>query len=471
MKKSTALIAILFSLCLTPLFAEYNRLNVPDSTIIRRAVADKWFEAPLSELRGFRSEIRTNEIGERFQVRLEETAFQYAIIVAPEIQMKVDYYTEKGMESRLVAEYPGDACGSWILYCDSSTGKATKIRWYITQNSDVYIQFTPDRNKTLGDFVIDNCYASRSVPVGILFNQLYTASFANVLQITENSFPWRYAEIHFGDYLPKMQMISIIRKNLSHISYAEDAAYDENGKPVRISDGHSRMVDASERENNMLSLSSAGFVKWIVDGLIEPVSGSGTFMKPLVQPTMIYDPLSYAGMKDESEGVSFMLDWTRNLAAARFSVQTHRNYRYEESGVDVSIEPFSSEMTDKGIMQTAGYIRNSGYAISRLRPVLYVLGVTEPTYCYLAAIRRRYVSVNGTAPELYKFDQTAVIFPYFDKNGRFAITVFENGTEVPYNTFVSKYKNSFVHLTRVLASEKFFPLGADAKEVPVERPR
>ncbi len=469
MRKIGALVAVFSALCVLPLFAEYNRLGIPDSTIIRRAVADKWFDAPLNDVRQFRSEIRTNELGERFQVRMEETAFEFAIIVAPEMQMKVDYYTEKGMESRVVAEYPGDACGSWILYRDNTTGKPLKIRWYFTRNSDVYIQFAPERNKTLGDFVIGNCYASRSVPVGMLFSQLYTASFANVLQITENSFPWRYAEIHAGAYLPKMQMISIIRKNLNRISYAEDAAYDENGNPVRISDGKPRMVDPSEKENKMLSLSSAGFVKWVVDGLIEPISGSGTYMAPLVQPTMIYDPLSYAGMKEESEAVSFMLDWTRNLAAARFSVQTHRNYRYADSGVDVAIEPFSSEMTDKGIMQTAGYIRNSGYAISRLRPLLYVLGVTEPTYCYLAAIRRRYVSVNGTAPELYKFDQTAVIFPYFDANGHFAVTVFENGTEVPFNTFLNKYRNSFVHLTRVLGSEKFFPLGVDAETVEQKR--
>lgn len=457
MKKTIAVFAIFSAFCMMPLFAEYNRLGVPDSAVIRRTVADRWFDAPLSDVRNFRSEIRTNEIGERFQVRMEESGTTFMIIVAPEVQLSVDFYTEKGVENRVVAEYPGDACGSWILYKDSITGKTTRIRWYFTQNSDVFVQFTPERNKTLGDFVVDGCYAARSVPVGFIFNQLYTASLADVLKITENSLPWRYAEIHAGSYLPKMQMIGVIRKNLSRISYAEDAAYDENGSPVRISDGKSRMVDASEKENGSLSLSSAGFVKWIVDGLIEPISGSGTFLAPLVQPTMIYDPLSYAGMKESTEGVSFMLDWTRNLAAARFSVQTRKNYMYNESGVDVAIEPFSSEMTDKGIMQTAGYIRNSGYAIARLRSVLYVLGVTEPTYFYLAAIRRRYVSANGTAPELYKFDQTAVLFPYFDKNGRFAITVFENGTEVPYSTFVSKYKNSFVHLTRVLASEKFFP--------------
>ena len=368
MKKRCVMTALLCALCVLPLCAEYNRFGVPDSAVIRRVIADKWFTASLDELREFRSEIRTNEIGERFQIRLEENVSNFMIIVAPEVQMSVDFYTEKGVESRVVAEYPGDACGAWLLYRDSSTGKAQKIRWYFTQNSDVYLQFSPDRNKTLGDYVIDGCYAARSVPVGFVFDQLYTASFADVLNTTENSLPWRYAEIHPGAYSPKYQMISVIRKNLPRISYAEDAAYDEDGKPVRISDGKPRFVDAGEKDSNTLSLSSAGFVKWVVDGLVEPLSGSGVRMLPLVQPTMVYDPLSYAGMKENEESISFMLDWTRNLAAARLSVQARKNYRYEESGVDVAIEPFSGEMTENGIMQTAGYIRNSGYAIARLRP-------------------------------------------------------------------------------------------------------
>ena len=448
---------MLLLLCMMPLCAEYNSLGVPDSTVVRRAVADRWFSAPLDELRQMRAEIRVNEIGERFQVRLEENATEFVVIVAPEVQMKVDFYTEHGVETQLSSEYPGTADGAWLLFRDTATGKAKRIRWYMTRNSDVYVQFAPDRTRTLGDFVIDGCYAARSVPVGCVFEQLYTTSFADVLKMTENSLPWRYAEIFPGAYTPKYKMINTIRRNLLRISYAEDAAYDENGKPVHISDGKPRTVDVSEKEDDTLSLSSAGFVKWVVDGLVEPISGSYTKMLPLVQPTVVYDPLSYAGMKEAEESISFMLDWTRNLAAARLSVQARRNYRYEESGVDVAIDPFSGELTENGIMQTAGYIRDSGYAIARLRAVLYVLAVTEPTYCYLAAVRRRYVSANGSAPELYKFDQTAVIFPYFDANGRFAITVFENGTEVPFNTFVQKYKNSFVHLARVLTSEEFFP--------------
>ena len=67
MKKICTLFALFSVLCVLPLFAEYNRLGVPDSTVIRRAVADKWFDAPLSELRQFRSEIAAMKSGNGFR--------------------------------------------------------------------------------------------------------------------------------------------------------------------------------------------------------------------------------------------------------------------------------------------------------------------------------------------------------------------------------------------------------------------
>jgi hypothetical protein len=139
------------------------------------------------------------------------------------------------------------------------------------------------------------------------------------------------------------------------------------------------------------------------------------------------------------------------------SIQARRNYLYEDTGVDVKIEPFSAEVTPKGITSVAGYIKNSGYEIKYLKPLLYVLGVTEPTYFYLAAIRRTVHPADGS-PEFKVFDSSAAIFPYFDKNGQFGCTVFENGQELTLAQFIKKYPDCFVHLTRVLSTDRFSPL-------------
>lgn len=455
--KAYVLIASLLAVFLAPLQAEYNRLGVPDSTEIRKSIKDSWLTADLNQVRHNRSQVRFNPAGQKFQVRLEETENTFAVIVCPEVMMDVDMFTEEGIQRQVMAQYLADASGSWILVRDTFTGKPVQIRVYFTNNSDVYAQFSPERNITVADFVIGGCFAARSVPIGIPFEKMYTASFADLLKWTEKTLPWNYAKIMPGQYHDTLQMIGVIRKNLSRITYADDAAYDEDRKPVRISDGKTREVDEAETAAGKLSLSDAGFVKWVIDGIVEPQTGSGCYLKPLVQQTVEYDPLSFAGHQNEYEAISFTLDWVRNLSAARLSAQTKKNYSWESAGVDVKVEPFSAELTDKGIAQTSGYIPNSGYQMAKLRPVLYTLSVTEPTYFYLAAIRRRYVDPQGKNPELYKFDRTAVLFPYFDSNGRFTCVVFENGTEISLSNFVAKYKSSFVHMTRVLASREFYP--------------
>ncbi len=443
-------------LCSAAVFADYNKFGVPDSSAIRKQIAENWFYKPLSELRMNRNEIRTNSVGEKFQIRLEETDGIFSVIVAPESFLSVDFYTQNGMKRDTVSEYSADAAGSWILMRDSVTEKPVRIRYYFVADSDVYVQFSPDGNKTLADYVIDGCYAARSVPVGIPFERFYLTSFAEVLSLTQKSLPWKYAEIHTDQYHQKLQMVGVIRKKLSKIFYEWDATYDENGKPVRISDGKPREVDEREKDGKRLSMDDAGFLKWVVDGLVEPITGSGLFLNPLLLPTVQHNPLGYSGILNEKEALFFTLDWTRNLAAARLSVQTRKTYLYEDSGVDVNIEPFSAEVNEKGITLTAGYLNNTGYAIKKLRPVLYVLGVTEPTFFYLAAVRRRVPPSKGK-PEYYVFDKCAVILPYFDQNGQFTCTVFENGEEMTLNQFVSSYPDCYVHLTRVLSSDRFFP--------------
>ncbi|MBQ0050617.1 MAG: hypothetical protein KBT11_00970 [Treponema sp.] len=456
MKKRPLFFIFLF-LGILPAFGEYNRLGVPDSSDIRKTVAEKWFYDDLNALRHNRTEVRTNSVGQNFQVRLEETDSVFSVIVAPEKFLPVDIYTEKGVKKDIVAQYPADSAGSWIFIRDSATQAPLRIRYYFAADSEVYVQFSPNGKKSTADFIIDGCYAARGVPVGVPFERFYDASFADVLSLTEKSLPWNYAEIHPEQYRGSLQMISVIRKNLSRIRYRWDACYDENGDSVNISNGEKRSVSEDEKSKKILNLSSAGFVKWIVDGIVEPIVGSGLYLGPLLRPTISLNPLGYAEKMNKTDDLYFTLDWTRNLAAARLSIQTRKNYLYEDSGVDINIEPFTAQVTDTGISTVVGYMKNTGYEISKLKPLLYVLAVSEPTYFYLGAIRRK-VPSNGTNPEYYVFDQTAVVLPYFDENGQFGCTIFENGREMNISQFSKKYKDCYIHLTRALSSDRFFPL-------------
>ncbi len=453
--------SILFFACLIlPLSAQNNKLRVPDSSVIRKSIAERWFEEPLSAIRENRTELRTNGVGQVFQVRLEETRDIFSIIVAPETELAVDVYTQDGIQHKTVEEYPADASGSWVLMRDSVTGKPIRIRFYFAGDSDVYVQFSPSGNKTLADYVIDGCFVARGVQIGVPFDYFYTASFASVLSLTEKTLPWQYADIHPEQYHAKLVMINVIKKNLERIKQVENGGYDETEKPVFVAGknaGKERTVDSEDKKNDVLTLSHTGFLKWIVDGQIKVLSGSATYINPLLRPTTQVSPLGVSGIKGMSENLFYSLDWTRNLAAAKLSIQARKNYLYEDSGVDVKIEPFSAEVTEKGITSVAGYIKNSGYEVKYMKPLLYVLAATEPTYYYLAAVRRTVHPADGS-PEFKVFDSSAAIFPYFDKDGQFGCTVFENGKEMTLTQFTKKYPNCFIHLTRVLSSERFNPL-------------
>jgi len=447
-------------------FAEFNPLSIPDSFDVRKAVEERWFYPDLDVIRENKTEIRTNSLGEKFQIRLEETDSTFAVIVAPEIMMDVVVYTEKGSENTISAEYPFDASGSWVLIRNSQTGKVDKLKMYFGANSDVYVQFYQEGKKTFADFITAGYYTNRGVPLGIPFENLYTMQFRDIYALTKNSLNWKYVDVNPGLYGDKKQMIGVLKKMRNKIVYADDACYDEYGNPAFISTGLERIVDGEDKSKGNISLSSAGFLKWVVDGLVEPVNGAGTYIQPLLRSTLEFDSMTYNQqlVVQKKIPVNFSLDWTRNLAAARLSVMTRKKYLYEDSGVDVTIQPFSAELTEQGPKQVVTYIQNCGYQIDKLKSILYILAVTEPNYGYLAAIRRT-VPAKGNQLEYHIFDQCAVIFPYFDKNGRFCCSVFENGQEYSLAQFASRYKGSFIHMTRFSCSSKFAPMGYD---VPVE---
>ena len=95
MKKLFCLVSALF--VMLPVFAAYNRLGIPDSSEIRARLEELWFTAPLSEVRMNPPEIRANNNGEKFQIRLEENETTFNVFVSPRALIKVNVFSDKGM--------------------------------------------------------------------------------------------------------------------------------------------------------------------------------------------------------------------------------------------------------------------------------------------------------------------------------------------------------------------------------------
>ena len=202
-----------------------------------------------------------------------------------------------------------------------------------------------------------------------------------------------------------------------------------------------------------LYLSGAGFLKWIVDGIVEPATGLGTSISDLTEPTVEFDSVGKIGVMSQEWNLYFTLDWCRNLAAKAYSVRSRRNVDFKSAGLDVNKNYFASEVSGGKISTSSGYIKNTGYSIEKIKSVLYVLAVTEPSWFYLAAIRQG----SCLKPDELVFNNCAVFFPYFDNNGKFGCFVFEQGKEISLEKFVKKYKDAYIHLERVKSLEAFFP--------------
>ncbi|MCR4579992.1 MAG: hypothetical protein K5681_06580 [Treponema sp.] len=453
MKKFIGILAATF---LTfSLFADYNRLGVPDSAEIRSEIKEKWFMDSLNSIRSYSPEKRTNNNGVNYQVRMEENDTTFNVFVAPFAEINVTVVSDKGSHIEKQEVYPGDGMGSWLLVRDKKTGKPLRIRYYFLKNSEVFVQFTPSGNINkiaLADMVIFGNYAARGVPTGVPFEKFYTASLDDVMKITEDKLPWNYILADYNGYHANKQMIAVLREKLPNIVNVQDAMYDEEGKLVHISTG--KPFSSSQIIEGKTMLSSAGFVKWIADGIVVPIAGGMLRRAPLLTETVEVKDTGLQGVLSQKYALFFSLNWIRNLASAVISVYTGSTYLFNQSGVDVTFNPFASSITDKGVSNIVTFVENSGYSVPVLKSLLYVLASTAPETFYFGAIRG---SDRSVSPEIMAFNDCAAFFPYFENDGGFACSVFINGREMSLDDFCMMYSEDFVYLTRVKSTDRFFP--------------
>ena len=446
------LIGLFLLLLAAPLFADYNSWGIPDSSEIRKELKERWFEASLEDVRMNLPEIYDNAAGQKFQVRLEESDSTYMIFVSPATTINVKVYSNKGISYEQQEVYPGEAPGSWVLVRDKKTDKPIRIRWYFSVDSDIYVQFTPYGRSAVADLLIYGNYASKGASTGLPFDKLYDISFADVMKMTSISLPWKYVTVDSEKFESVLQMAGMIQKNLGRVMFVPNAMYDEDGRLVQITNG--KAFDTENQDSGKLYLSSAGFVKWIADGLVEPIAGTKLKRGPLVTETVAVKENGYQGVLSQRYNLFFALDWIRNLAAAIVSVNNGKVYMYNESGTDVTINPFAATISGAGTVNTVTFIEDTGYNVSVLKSLLYVLAATESGNFYFGAIRETDKTIT---PEIKVFNDCVAFFPYFSSNGSFACFVYMNGKQISLDDFCMIYPDAYIYLTRARASKDFYP--------------
>ncbi len=429
-------VLIFFGSCIF-LHAQTYSVFYPESSDVRSTLIESWFTQDMTIVRSQNTQILQNDLGEYFLVRAEEKNELMEIILAPLVRQTLevqDYTSNEEMAdasfvenaSLTIETWPKDALGSWILYRDLQTGKNVRIRYYFMNDKDVYLDFYPGRDKSYVDLSIYGALPTHNAPVPVPFEYFYTASLSDIKKLTQNIVAWKYVSIFEHVYSDTLQMVTVIRRLLP--SMQEAGMFTS---------------DTSEYD----------FLKWIINGLIRPLTGGLLFDEPLYMPTV---EQNFSIPERQNTHKSF--DFVRNLAAAAISAGTSLPYTYKNSNADVKVEPFAVRMNSDGEKERINFVTDIGYQASVLKPILYLLTATENDVFYLGAVRElKESSAGGRNSEQYYYDNAVAFFSWFDSTGRFNVSVFENGAEFTFDQFLEKYKDSFVYLVRVNPSMNFFP--------------
>lgn len=428
------LILLLLAALVAPeLFAqEFPVSEISDDSALRAELAETLFVAPPAQALAFRPVRRELSDGSRVEIRVEGGKGEFITVLARE---------RRGVFSM-------DAQGGWALYRRLSDGAPTRIRIFLSRDPHTYAQVRIDPNgRAVLDAVVYGGYLVRGCPLPIPFSQVVTEPIAQLINHAGPLFPVRYFQPDPADYADLRALARAIRSNLSGLSYVDDGAFDEKGKSVAIATGLPLSVRGG--------VNCSGFAKWVADGLLRAIGAPPLAIPPLKIPPEARGSASsepYESVLDPYFG----LDWTRNLAVALGAAYRGGPPKpvseYEVRSVPIAALRISG---GDGTLSRSlpAYMKDAGFLMEGLKPILYALAIDEPGVLYLGSISRD----MKEAPYVRRHFHVAVFLPLFLEDGSFQVRTFESGVESNFDSFVARYPGLSVNLMRVSAEAAFQP--------------
>ena len=411
--------------------ADLPSASIQDDSALRISIKDTWLtENPSKVLKNIPF-VRNIPGGGFIQVRAEVRNNEISVILARERN----------------GSYPGWAQGSWIYTRNLSTGVPLRIRMFLRSDPQMYVQWRPLGNdKSQIDVVIYDAYVVRGLPIGIPFERLLVMPVEEVLSAAGNRFPRRYFDPDPRLYRNINTLVTKIRAALPPLVFVDDGAIDETGRYV--------FIETLQNQDEPAGLNCSGFTKWVVDGMLRPVTGKRLTIASLKNP--ITPRTSSFAVNFDYKDFLFGLDWTRNLALEASKVLRSPAFATIEN-IEVRKETFSALIDRSGgrtvIKSYPGFLTNSGFSIEGLRPLLYTLAINEPGYIYLASVNRE----RGPSPPQRQHYHVAVLVPYFNEYGNFQTLVFESAAETNLAGFIRRHPQGNVNLVRIPVEGVFQP--------------
>jgi hypothetical protein len=278
----------------------------------------------------------------------------------------------------------------------------------------------------------------------------------DVLNLAGDKLPVRYFDPDPADYGDQRLFISRVRERLPELEFADDGAINEQGRYVYIETGLNQQA--------AVGLNCSGFAKWLIDGILRPVTGERLAIPPLKAPFGNRGS-SFTDPWEKARDPFFGLDWIRNLASqAGTTLRSPAFSSLDE--IEVRRDAFTMVINRNGgsnVHSYPGFLENAGYGIEGLMPLLYTLAIDEPGRFFLAAVNAEGGPPASQAnprggPRMRTYFHIAVLIPHFNEYGFFQVTVFESAAETSINAFRNRYPaDHHVNLVRVPLETVFDP--------------
>ena len=410
--------------------------KIVDDSALRTRMKDSWLLESPGKVLAKPSVLFNLDGGGRVELRSEAGKDEFMVIFARELEAGgVNNGNGSPANSRY---FPGWAQGSWI-FTRRNTGEASRIRVFLRSDYHTYVQFRPlSADKCQMDVVLYDAYAVRSLPLPVSMERLYTMPLTEILNLAGNKFPRRYFEPNLADYRRQRLFIEKVRERLPELDFADDGAIDQSGRYVYINTGL--------EQQGQPGLNCSGFAKWLVDGILKPVTGERMEIPPLKAPFGNRGS-SFTDLWEELRDPFFGLDWIRNLASQVGTTLYSPSFG-SLNEIEVRHEPFS-QLILRGkrtsvIYSYPGFLENAGYGIEGLQALLYTLAIDEPGRFYLAAINNEVGPLTTRenprgVPRMRQYFHIAALVPYFNERGVFQIAVFESAAETSFNALKNRY--------------------------------
>ncbi|MDR1142814.1 MAG: hypothetical protein LBK77_01190 [Spirochaetaceae bacterium] len=419
-------------LCAPKLFpADTPVAFIQDDSVLRISIKDSWLTESPARAAANRNFTYTLPGGGPVQVRSVRRGNELTVILARERN----------------GEYPGWAQGSWVYTRNYTTGAPERIRIFLRSDPWLYVQLRPQgKDKSFMDVVLYEAYVIRGLSVGIPMDTLLTIPLHEALAAVGDRFPRRYFEPDIRLYRDTGTFTEKVRTALRGLNYEDDGALDETGRYV--------FIETLKPQQDPVGLNCSGFTKWLIDGMLRPVTGKRLAITPLKAPAA--PRTSSLAENYENRDPLFGLDWTRNLALEAARALRSPDFAVLEN-VEVRQETFAA-LIDRSRGGTAiksypGFLLNAGFSMEGLRPLLYTLAVNEPGYLYLASISNE----RGPAPLQRQHYHEAVLVPYFNSYGVFQALVFESAAETTLDGLIRRHPGALINLVRVPIEGVFEP--------------